>query len=218
MTATAHKANQQYFRQAYRTGQHGWETEQPSPFVLKYLKKLFSLVPDGKCLDIGCGEGRHAIAAAKSGFKVDGIDTEPLALRRARQFAQRHQAKGIRFAVADALRLPFPPVSFDLVIDYGCLHHQRKSDWLVYRANLLRVLKPGGYYVLSVFSPHFRLFHGSHRPWHIAMGAYRRYFTKNEIVNLFGNDFRIITLVEQKDDGGFWHVFMERCERQAAPP
>lgn len=213
MTPTAHQANRRYFREAYRTGQHGWDTEEPSPFALTCLHRLARLVPGGKCLDLGCGEGRHSITAATLGFEVTGIDLEPLALKRAKQFARRHQATGIRFLVTDALRLPFRQASFDLVLDYGCLHHQRIADWPAYRANLLRVLKPGGFYVLSIFSPAFRLFHGSRRHWHVAFGAYRRYFTRKEIAALFGKDFQIVEIVEQKgDDGGFWHVLMKRLE------
>jgi SAM-dependent methyltransferase len=210
-TSSASKANRQYFREAYRTGQHGWEVEQPSPFAVKRLRQLARLVPHGRCLDVGCGEGRHCIVAARLGFKVTGVDLEPLALERARRFARKQGAKGIRFLVADVLRLPFPDASFDIVLDYGCLHHQRKSDWPAYRASLLRVLRPGGFYLLSVFSPRFRLFAGSRRSWHIAYGAYRRCFSRREITDLFANDFEFLEVVEQKGDaGGFWHMLIKR--------
>ncbi|HUS48015.1 MAG TPA: class I SAM-dependent methyltransferase [Phycisphaerae bacterium] len=214
MRFTADKANRRYFREAYRSGQHGWEVEQPSRFAMKCLRRLTRLIPGGRCLDIGCGEGRHSIAAAKLGFKVTGMDLEPLALKRARQFARRQGATDIRFLVADVLRLPLSDASFDIVIDYGCLHHQKKSDWPAYRASLLRVLKPGGHYVLSVFSPRFRLFARSRRPWHIAYGAYRRCFTRQEITDLFGGSFQVVEIVEQDgSDGGFWHVLMKRRKR-----
>ena len=216
-TSSANKANRRYFHEAYRTGQHGWEVEQPSPFAVKCLRRLARMIPGGRCLDIGCGEGRHSIAAAKLGFKVTGMDLEPLALKKARQFARKQGATGIRFLVADVLRLPFGDASFDIVIDYGCLHHQRKSDWPAYRANLLRVLKPGGYYVLEVFSPRFRLFAGS-RPWHIAYGAYRRRFTRQEIIDVFETTFRFLEIVEQKGkDGGFWHTLMRRRRQPGLP-
>jgi SAM-dependent methyltransferase len=177
-----------------------------------YLKRVRRLVPGGELLDIGCGEGRHAFAAARLGFKVTAIDYEPLALRRARQFAKSTRLKEIIFRRADVFRLPFPDACFDVVLDYGCLHHQRKSDWPAYKRSILRVLKSEGYYILSVFSPEFRMFRGSRRRWHIAYGAYRRCFTPKEIVSLFGREFEIVDITEERGkEGGFWHVLMTRC-------
>jgi ubiquinone/menaquinone biosynthesis C-methylase UbiE len=205
------KANRQYFRHAYRAGQHGWAATDPSPYAVTFLKRLARIVPGGRLLDIGCGEGRHAIAAAKLGLKVTAADYEPLALKRARRFARMTGIRGIAFREANVLDLPFSQARFDIVLDYGCLHHQRKSDWPAYMANILRVLKPTGFYVLSVFSPGFRLFCGSRRSWHIAYGAYRRYFTRGDIQHLFGGDFEILELIAEKgDDGGFWHALMRR--------
>ena len=210
-TLSAHKANRRYFRQAYRTGQHGWGTEEPSPYAVDFLKRIRRLVPGGRLLDVGCGEGRHAIAAAKMGFEVAAIDYEPLAIRRAKRFARKHGAKGITFLQGNALDLPFPRMSFDVVLDYACLHHQRKSAWTAYKTNILRVLKPGGFYVLSVFSPRFRLFEGSRRPWHLAHGAYRRYFTREDVLRIFGKDFEAVEMLEETGiGGGFWHALMKR--------
>jgi len=208
---TADEANRRYFRQAYRTGRHGWAAVVPSPYATAFLKRLRRLAPGGRLLDVGCGEGRHAIAAAKLGFRVTAIDYEPLALKRARRFARAKQATDIRFREADVLCLPFADSCFDIILDYGCLHHQRKSDWPAYRAGILRILKPRGFYVLSVFSPRFFLFRGRRRPWHIAQGAYRRCFTRGDILALFGSSFDILELAEEKgDERGFWHALMRR--------
>ena len=185
--------------------------EQPSPYAVDFLRRLKRRIPGARLLDIGCGEGRHAIAAARMGFKVTAIDYEPLALRRARGFAGERRAWRIAFRQADVFHLPFSESCFDIVLDYGCLHHQRKSDWPTYKANLLRVLRPRGFYVLSVFSREFPLFHGSRRPWHIAQGAYRRYFTRGDILKLFGRDWEVVELLKEKGDHpGFWHALARR--------
>jgi SAM-dependent methyltransferase len=205
---SAARANRRYFRQAYRTGEHGWEVKGSSPYAAAFLKRLSRCVRHGRLLDVGCGEGRHAVAAAKLGFRVTGIDYEPLAVRRARRFAPAEGARRIVFRRADVLRLPLAEASFDVVLDYGCLHHQRKSDWPAYRAGILRVLKPEGYYVLSVFSPEFPFFRGGRRPWHLAKGAYRRCFTRTDILGLFAGDFELLELKEERR--GFWHVLMRR--------
>jgi SAM-dependent methyltransferase len=216
---SADKANRLYFRNAYRTGEHGWAVEEPSPYAVAFLRRLKKSVPKASLLDVGCGDGRHAIAAVGLGFKVTAIDYEPLALKRARRFARTKGAKGIAFRAADVFSLPFPDSSFDVVLDYGCLHHQRKADWPAYRSSILRVLKPRGCFVLSVFSPQFRLFRGSRRRWHIAGGAYRRCFSPRDIRLLFGRDFEIVDLVEETGRGrGFWHALMMRGDRDVRVP
>ena len=148
---TAAKANRRYFRDAYRTGVHGWAVDEPSTYAVGFLRQIARLVPGGTLLDVGCGEGRHAFAAAEVGFKVTAIDYEPLALRRARRFARLKKLEQVAFRRADVFRLPFANSSFDVLLDYGCLHHQRKGDWQSYRRAILRVLRPNGFYVLSVF-------------------------------------------------------------------
>jgi len=208
---SAKKANRRYFRQAYLTGRHGWEVEQPSIYAVKFLRRLGRIVPGGRLLDVGCGEGRHAIAAAKFGLKVTGIDFEPLAIKRARRLARAAGAAPIRFRQADVFDLPFGPARFDVVLDYGCLHHQRKADWPAYKAGILRVLKPGGFYVLSVFSRRFWMFRRRRRQWHVAQGAYLRCFTPRQIAAMFGRDFKILKLTEESSGPrGFWHALMQR--------
>ncbi len=215
---SADEANRRYFCEAYRTGEHGWATDEPSPSAVAFLKRVKHLVPQRKLLDIGCGEGRHSIEAARLGFKVTAVDYEPLALGRARQFARMNRIRGILFREANVFCLPFPDSDFDVVLDYGCLHHQRKSDWRPYVTSILRVLKPRGFYVLSVFSPEFAFFRGRSKPWHIAQGAYRRCFTREEIIALFGRDFDMLEITHQDgDDGGFWHALMRRRERPGSP-
>jgi ubiquinone/menaquinone biosynthesis C-methylase UbiE len=204
---SAEKANQCYFREAYRTGKHGWAVEDPSPYAVKFLNQLKHVVPGSRLLDVGCGEGRHAIVASRMGFKVVGIDYEPSALRRARRFAKARGATRIVFRIANVLCLPPSDPLFDIVLDYGCLHHQRKADWPAYKASVLRVLAPQGFFILSVFSPKFPLFRGSHKNWHIAQGAYRRYFTRGEVLGLFGRGFEVLEIIEENgDQHGFWHA------------
>ncbi|MHC4983586.1 MAG: class I SAM-dependent methyltransferase [Planctomycetota bacterium] len=207
---SADKVNRRYFRKAYLTGRHGWSAEEPSPHVVKFLKRMAGEIPGGELLDVGCGEGRHAIAAAGLGFEVTAIDYEPLALRRARRIARAKGAAGITFRKADIFHLPFRPGRFDAALDCGCLHHQRKSEWPAYKAAILRVLKPGGYFALSVFSPRFYMFRRGGRPWHISQGAYRRCFRPKDIAGLFGREFDILRLVEERDaQRGFWHALMK---------
>ncbi|MEW6325275.1 MAG: methyltransferase domain-containing protein, partial [Nitrospirota bacterium] len=154
-----------YFRDAYRRGEHGWPAEGPDPFLAGLLRRLPRPGRGGWALDLGCGEGRHAFFAAERGFQVIGVDYEPLAIRRARALAAKHpgSAGRVRFQVADLFALPFHPDSFDLLIDYGCLHHVKRGDTTRYREAVLPVLRPGGYFLLSCFSTKFKHHPGERR-------------------------------------------------------
>lgn len=221
MTPSAREANRRYFREAYCSGEHGWATEEPSPYVLRYLRRIRRTAGGGRLLDLGCGEGRHTIAAARMGFRAVGIDYEPRALARARRLAGKKDVEEAAFRRADALRLPFSDSRFDVILDYGCLHHHRKADWPKYRAGVLRVLKPRGFYLLSTFSPRFRMFRGSRRQWHVARGAYRRCFTARQIAALFAPELEVLDMVEQRGEGGggggFWHALLSGRAKRSGP-
>ena len=206
----ADEQNRRYFAEAYETGRHGWQVTGASPQVAAHLARLAREQPGARVLDLGCGEGRHCLLAAQLGLVPVGVDYEPGAIRRARAFTLG-AATSARFLVADALALPFRPGSFDALLDYGCLHHQRKADWPRYLASLCAVLRPGGHVILSVFSTAFRVYGPQERPWHLAHGAYRRFFTEDDLHALFDGEFEFLSLEEERTDvSGFWHVLMRR--------
>jgi len=78
-----------------------------------------------RILDIGTGNGDTAADLLKSlgssEWTVTGVDLSPLTARIAQK---RHgSAARARFVAADALRLPFPRASFDVVVSFLTLHH-----------------------------------------------------------------------------------------------
>ena len=70
----------------YDQSLHQWNYKAPKQSVKilnQYIKKRTNLkLPKSqkKCLDIGCGSGRHIIYLHKNGFNVSGIDIFPLFL------------------------------------------------------------------------------------------------------------------------------------------
>ena len=204
-----------YFREAYRRGQHGWPVEGPDPFIAGMIRRLRRQRGGGWALDLGCGEGRHAFFAAEQGYRVIGVDYEPLAIRRARALAAGHPgADGlVAFQVADLFALPFRPATFDLVIDYGCLHHVRRRDTGRYRDQVLTALRPGGHLLLSCFSTKFRHDPGERRTrdWLVHRGHYDRFFRKRDFAKLFAGHCDILKIHEERDGLlGFYHVAMRR--------
>jgi SAM-dependent methyltransferase len=94
-----------------------------------------------RVLDVACGNGNAALAAARRFCQVTGIDYVPALLERARQ---RAAAEGLEvdFQEADAEALPFPDDSFDAVLSTcGAMF---APDQERTAAELLRVCRPGG--------------------------------------------------------------------------
>ena len=94
-----------------------------------------------RVLDVACGNGNAALAAARRFCQVTGVDYVPALLERARR---RAQAEGLEvtFQEADAEDLPFPDGSFDVVLSTcGAMF---APDQERTAAELLRVCRPGG--------------------------------------------------------------------------
>lgn len=113
----------------------------------------FPMQAGGRCLDVGCGEGRHSLAAyLKPGIDVVGVDLSYADLQTARARIADMEAfdpQGcINFLQGDATCLPFPDASFECVICSEVLEHI--PNFLSVVDELVRVLKPGGRLCVTV--------------------------------------------------------------------
>ena len=116
----------------------------------------FPLERGDRVLDLGCGEGRHVIAAYLAA-EVDaiGVDLSLADLKNAQVKAEDFltdtagdEQRSLGLASADALRLPFADNSFDKVICSEVLEHI--PDYRAALTEIRRVLKPGGLLCASV--------------------------------------------------------------------
>jgi len=129
--------------------------------------ELARLVPGEAVLDIGCGTGTLAIAAAKAvrpNGTVAGVDPSSDLLGRARKKARRAGVE-VAFETAGGDDLPFDDTSFDAVLSTLVFHHLPGE--IVHRTfgEIRRVLKPHGrVFVVDIGGPQDdrKTFHGRH--------------------------------------------------------
>jgi len=123
---------------------------------LDYVRDWLKQRCGGKrVLDYCCGNGTESIFLAKQGAReVVGIDISEESIYNCRQQATALGLDAIaRFEVMDAEVMNFPDNSFDLMSEYGCLHHLDLGNAL---PELARVLKPGGSMICAEVLGHNR--------------------------------------------------------------
>jgi len=140
-------------------------------------------------LDIGGGPGHYTRAFREAGARCVLVDVELDEIAETGPTATDT-------LVGTAAQLPFPDASVDVVFSSNMLEHVADPDHV--RGELVRVLKPGGLFVLSYtnwLSPW-----GGHEtsPWHFLGGRFaaRRYEKKNGVKpkNDFGRSLFAISV------------------------
>jgi SAM-dependent methyltransferase len=113
--------------------------------VIEPLLDSVQVAPNQSLLDVACGAGHVAAAAAARGANVVGVDFAFAMVNEARR-----NHPGLRFEQADAEDLPFEDKSFDaVVVSFGMLHFARPDKAL---AEFHRVLVPGGRLAFTVWA------------------------------------------------------------------
>ena len=126
----------------------------PLVIVSENLCEAADLRAGQRVLDVACGSGNTAIAAARRNTSVVGIDYVPALLDRARERAAAERLD-ITFQHGDAEALDFPDGAFDVVLStFGVMfapdHHTAARE-------MLRVTRPGGKIGLANWTPEGRI-------------------------------------------------------------
>ena len=123
----------------------------PSSLFLAESARLVEAAARGPVVDLACGRGRHALAAAELGARVLGLDRNAARLRELQ-------------AEARARRLPLLPVRSDLETAYGIpVRSGSCGAVLVFRflfrplvRSICEALAPGGLLLYETFTIHQR--------------------------------------------------------------
>ena len=118
--------------------------------VSENLCEAAELLPGDRVLDVACGSGNTAIAAARRFTTVTGLDYVPALLEHGRERAKAELLE-VEYVEGDAQALPFADGSFDLVMStFGVMF---APDHRKAAAELLRVCRPGGRIALASWTP-----------------------------------------------------------------
>lgn len=117
------------------------------------------LRPEDRVLDVGCGNGLYMRTLAGSCREVTGIDITQSWLEAAQAAFARHGSRNCALCKASGMALPFAEGSFDLVYSFSTL--VLVPDIEAVMAEMVRVLKPGGFVVFDISNATSL----SHRHW-----------------------------------------------------
>jgi len=167
--------------------------------VAELLMEALDVHSSERVLDVATGSGNAALAAARRGTEVVGVDYVPALLDRARL---RTRAEGLEasFVEGDAEALPFDNASFDVVSSvFGVMFAPNQERAA---AELVRVTRPGGRIGLVSHTPEgfvgqvFRV-NGRHVPPPAGVRSPVQWGTEVRLRELFGGASTSISVAKR---------------------
>lgn len=131
-------------------------TAPPAAFLTEHLPRLCAA--PGPVLDLACGPGRNAIAAARGGCAVIGLDRSAAALAQLADRARAAQSavQAVRADVETGHGIPFAPQSLGAVLVFHYLFRPLAPE-------IARLLRPGGWLLYETFTTAQRTLPGGPR-------------------------------------------------------
>lgn len=190
----------------------------PEPDVKRWAA---GLTAGASILDLGAGVGRHALFLQAAGFEMTALDAAPEGLAEINK-----EEAGVKTFLGRMDNLPFEDAAFDHVLSWNVIYHGDETVLLNTIAEVRRVLKHGGTFMLTMLSKR-RLWidreklNGpkeiSHNTWVFDEdGSDKRhphyYCGAAEMLGLF-QGFEVIWMEDrehEKAGSWHWHLILER--------
>ena len=198
-----------FFRFMYDRESAAWQRRRDEPgqreLVERTADELASVVaPPGPVADLGCGPGAHALALARRGYDVVGIDGSPAMVEAARARAARDKISA-RFDVAD-VRAPLRFADASLTGVLAILVLQHLPDPAAFTAEIRRCLRPGGHLLITAPSRDSTPLSSQNLYWRLRAACYHlvpgvvRFYDTGSLPRLVQD--QCLTVVECKDEPG----------------
>lgn len=121
----------------------------------RMIIELAQVKPGDKLLDVGCGTGNLTLTASRyagAAGSACGIDPSPEMIQAARKKAERRGVE-VDFRVGLIERIAYPEGTFDVIVSRLVIHHLPEDLKRKGFAEVFRVLRPGGLFLLADFHP-----------------------------------------------------------------
>ncbi len=118
--------------------------EAPNVYLTRHASRLPAR---GRALSVADGEGRNSVWLAQRGLTVDAMDFSPVAVAKARAFANA-RGVNVNFAEANVVELAWPTATYD-VIAAIFIQFATPAERAQLFAWFKRALKPGGLLILQ---------------------------------------------------------------------
>lgn len=151
-----HMDHREFWNREYTTSEHLALSTDASEDLQKFTRFMERrtgreyLNPTALALDLGCGNGRNLIYLAENyGMRGIGYDISDVAIGDA---VKASEGLPIQYEARSILEpLPVKDGSVTLVLDMMTSHFLKKAEREALRAEILRVLKPGGWLFFKSF-------------------------------------------------------------------
>lgn len=148
--------HKKFWNDEYKSGKHLQLSDEPAEDLEKFCRwqernygRRF-LNPLSLALDLGSGNGRNLIYLAQN-FNVRGLgyDISDVAIKQAEAASKELPIKYVVRSIEGILDVKDNSVTF--VLDMMTSHFLREKEREILRAEILRVLKPGGWFFFKSF-------------------------------------------------------------------
>jgi 2-polyprenyl-3-methyl-5-hydroxy-6-metoxy-1,4-benzoquinol methylase len=143
------------------------------------LVEYAPIIPKGRVLDLGSGEGRNALFFARMGYEVECIDISETAVTRSLERAKSANLQ-LKARVADLRGMTIPEGRYTLIIVAWVLQFFAEAEIEAIVDRVKQGLTKGGAVYVGVFSQE-----------NLRFDSRIHYFTRDEIFSLF-SDMEVI--------------------------
>lgn len=203
------ESSKKFWNKEYAVPKHLILSDEPAEDLATFSRwairnsEWFPFPKGGTVIDIGCGNGRNLIALCKEfGMKGYGVDISDTAIQQAKKMGKDLE---IEWKVGDmGDDIPVTDQSVDVVLDMMSSHHLMKVERENLLKEVLRVIKPYGWFFFKTFvmdgDMHAKRLIADHPAGeanayiHPKIGSYEYVWTEQLIRETFSEYFKIFKI------------------------